>query len=560
MGRPMRVVSVICLVSVLAACAPVAVGPELPRPAQPVATVVTTSTTIPTTTTTLSEAEILATECPAVFCLVYHIDEEAVWSDGEPVSPTDFARTVELLGNPQAGDPLPGYDLVTAVETVDDKTARLLFSEPFGPWQQMFTRLIPAQASGLQVPNVPTNGPFQFAEWVPGDRIVITRDPDWWSETDPLSGDPIGSVARVEFVFIPDPNEMVDALEAGEVDVISARADADLLEDLDGIEEARYVLAPGPFWEHIDFHHEDEMFSQAWVRQVFDMAIDRQKILDRTIRLLDPSADGLDNTVWMAETVNYEGHYSDRYDPAAAEQILVANGCVRDGSFYECGERVMRFVWASTNDDPLRAEIFDSVEEDLAAVGIDIVADLRSPSSFVTRDFLFGGPDVWQLINFSWRSLADPAGSNPTYYCDETDLNVNRYCSPEVAELVRSTETIVDPAARTAAYNEADRLYLEDLAVIPLYQKPNVMAWSSELTGPAPNYTLSTDMWNLATWAGKREIVVALPSEPTSLGALPTGDESANAVLSALMYGAFGMDPAHNHVPALVDSVDFVEG
>jgi ABC-type transport system substrate-binding protein len=219
----------------------------------------------------------------------------------------------------------------------------------------------------------------------------------------------------------------------------------------------------------------------------------------------------------------------------------------------------MSFVWASTNDDPLRREILAQVEADLAAVGIEVVPALRSPSDFVNRDFLFGGPDVWQLINFSWRSRPDPTPADATYFCADSDLNVNRYCSADVEELVRSAERIVDPLQRAAAYNEADRMYLSDLAVIPLYQKLDLLAWSGQMAGLRPNYTSSTDLWNLAAWTGKREIVVALPAEPSSLGALP-GDPSADTVLSSLLYGAFGMDPTHAHRPVLVDSVDFVAG
>jgi peptide/nickel transport system substrate-binding protein len=561
MGKCARLFALLATLLVVG-CSPLAAGPELPRPALPAPTIFT-STTAPSelaTTTTLDEATLLATRCPVVFCLVYHLNEEAVWSDGAPVVAADFARTVEVLADPPAGEALPGYGLVSEVEIIDDKTVRLLFSEPYGPWEGLFARVIPAHSDSLQLPDVPTNGPYRFAEWIPGDRIVLDRDPGWWSDTDRISGEPLGTVAQVTFVFIADTDEMLERLESGDVDVISARADVGLVESLGAIEGVDYRLAAGPFWEHIDFHHDDEMFSQAWVRRAVDLAIDRQKILDRTIRLLDPSAAGLDNTVWMSGTEHYETHYTDRYDPAAAEALLVDNGCVRNGSTYVCGEREMSFVWASTNDDPLRREILQSVREDLAVVGIGVEADLRSPSDFVTRDFLFGGSDVWQLINFSWRSLPEPVAANPTYFCDDSDLNVNRYCSPEVEELVRSTETVVDPARRAATYNEADRLYLEDLAVIPLYQKPELMAWSGELSGLMPNYTTSTDLWNLATWTGKREIVIALPSEPGSLGALPTGDEAANTVMSVLMYGALGMSPSQEHKPLLIDSVDFVEG
>lgn len=560
MGNLPRLTSLLATVLIVS-CSPVATGPELPRPAQPAPRIITTTTPPPSsTTTTLSEEEVLATECPAAFCLVYHIRRDAVWSDGAPVVAADFARTVEVMGRTSTGDSAAGYGLVNEVEIIDDKTVRLLFSEPYGPWETMLTRLIPAHSESLQLPQLATTGPYRFEEWVEGDRIVMSRDPEWWSDAEPISGDPLGTVAQVTFVFIADVEEMLESLESGDVDVISARADLDLVERLNAIEGIDYLLAPGPFWEHIDFHHQDEMFSQPWLREAVDLAIDRQKLLDRSIRLIDPTASGLDNTVWMAGTEHYEAHYADRYDPAAAEQLLVDNGCVREGGAYSCGERELSFVWASTNDDPLRRAILESVQEDLEAVGIEVIADLRTPSDFVTRDFLFGGPDVWQMINFSWRSLPEPVAANPTYFCDDSDLNVNRFCSPEVEELVRSTETMVDPARRAAAYNEADRLYLQDFAVIPLYQKLDLMAWTDEMSGLEPNYTSSSDLWNLASWTGKREIVIALPSEPSNLSALSTGDEAANTVMSILMYGAFGMNPSHEHVPVLVESVDFVEG
>jgi ABC-type transport system substrate-binding protein len=138
-------------------------------------------------------------------------------------------------------------------------------------------------------------------------------------------------------------------------------------------------------------------------------------------------------------------------------------------------------------------------------------------------------------------------------------LNVNRYCSEGVERLVREAERTVDREARAALYNRADRVYLEDVAVIPLYQKLSMLAWSSELSGPEPNFSISTDLWNVASWTGKSSIVVALPGEPTVIDPLSLTDDEANVVLSTLMYGAFGMDPTHSAVPLLVESVDVIE-
>lgn len=559
MGIPRRL-GALTMLALVAACSPIAAGPELPRPSQVVAMAPTSTTTPPITTTTIDPAIVMASECPSVVCLVYRISPEARWSDGEPVVAADFVATVAAHQDPLAADLSPGYDRIAAIDVIDDRTVRVGMNERYGAWEGLFTRLVPAHAPTFDLATLPSSGPFVLEEWTPGDRIVVTRNEDWWSDVDPISGAPLGSVSQIEFVFMPDPDQRIAALEVGEVDVIAVRPDSGMVEELSGVAGVEYVVAPGAFWEHIDFQHEDEMLSQSWVREVFDLAIDRQKAIDRTVRIIDPSAPALDNTIWMTNTVEYEPHYQDRFDPGAAEQLLIDNGCVRDGRLFSCGEREMSFVWASTSDDPDRREILESVSEDLATIGIELVPDLRAPSAFVTRDFLFGGREVWQLINFSWRTGSDPTRGDQTYFCDDSDLNVNRFCSQEVEDEVMAASLEMDPEARAALYNEADRQYLAEKALIPLYQKPVMLAWSAGLDGPVPNYSTSSDLWNVASWTGTDSIVVALAAEPLSLDIRSTADESANMVLSTLLYGAFGMDPMLRHVPVLVESVSVVPG
>jgi peptide/nickel transport system substrate-binding protein len=556
---PARSFKAIAMAFLLAACAPALAGPELPRPLGP--PVVVTTTTVPVTTTTIDPADLMASQCPVEFCLVYEIREGATWSNGAPVTAEDFARTADLFNDPLITTPIRGYELIESVDVIDEDRFRVVFSEPYGAWQQLFSRLIPAGADPGDITALPTTGAFRFIERVPGDRIVVRRDTEWWADADLLSDEPPGTVQEITFVFYPDPEEMLDALEDGVVDVITTRPDVESVERLAGMEEVSHVIAPGPLWEHVDFHHQDPSLSQAWVRRAISLAIDREKILDRTIRLFDPGAPGLGNTVWMLDTIRYEEHYQREFDPAAAEEMLAANGCVRgDDGVWVCDGRRMAFTWASTDGDPARVATFESVREDLEAVGIEIVADFRSPSEFVTREFLFGGPEAWQLINFSWRLGSDPESQNQSYQCGELDLNVNRFCSPEIEELVRSTERITNPEERAAVYNQADTLYLEADAVIPLYQQPILMAWGPAVSGPSPNWSYSTDLWNAASWTGEESIVVALGSEPQTLDPRVTSDESANIVLSMLFYGAHGMTPSHEYVPVLVSSVEVVEG
>lgn len=553
--------SLLVFTVLLGACTPTLSGPPVPRPYISAAPAPTTTTFVESLSTT-GLTEPAAQECVAAVCLVYHIDPDASWADGDPVTAHDFVNTVELNRASTAPRVSPAYSFIGDMEVVDDKTLRVGLTTRHGQWRELFDRVIRAGEAGTSIEQLETSGPFRFVEWAEGDHLTLARDLRWWSETDPVGGGDIGDIARVTFVFIEELQARVDALEAGEVDVIVARPDANTVERLGQIEDVGYVLSPGPFWEHIDFQHDDPVLSSLWAREAIALAIDREEILDRTVRRIDPEAKTLDNTIWMSNSTHYQPHFPVEHDPARAEQLLIDNGCRKGGDgVYVCDGNRLSFVWASTNDDADRAEIFDSVREDLAAIGIELVGDFRSPSAFVTRDFLFGGPERWQMVNFSWRAWPDPASSNATYFCDDVGgLNVNGYCSDEVETLVGSTGSIVDPDERAAVYNQADRLYLEDLAVIPLYQKPDMVAWRGDITGPQPNFGTSSDLWNLASWTGPSSIVVALPNEPTAIDALSTADDNANLILGTLLYGAHGMTPSLERVEVLVDSIEVIEG
>ncbi|MFZ0012653.1 MAG: ABC transporter substrate-binding protein, partial [Acidimicrobiia bacterium] len=245
MGTSVRRATILLAMGLAAACAPVSAGPELPRPAQSVAVAPSTTVPAPTTTTTLDPIAVMTRQCPTAVCLVYRISPEARWSDGSPVAAADFAATVAAHQSPLATEPGPGYDLISAVDILDDRIVRVALREEYGAWQDLFSRLIPAHAESLDVSEMPSTGAFTVEDWAPGDRIVVTREPDWWSDSDPVSGDGLGSVNRIEFVFLPDPEEMVDALAEGSVDVIVARPDQEMVSRINDTAGLQLALSPG---------------------------------------------------------------------------------------------------------------------------------------------------------------------------------------------------------------------------------------------------------------------------------------------------------------------------
>lgn len=528
----------------------------------------TTSTTIEVTTTTPAPSTTTTEPDPCggrPFCVVYEIAAGAVWSDQTPVTSADFVHTLDAVTDPVSGAlEQTGYRLISDIEVIDDKSFVVSFSRIFPAWRTLFDFVLPSHSEmGYLTEGAPVTGPFMLEEWIEGERIVLTRNPLYWPTADPISEDPLGDVQQLIFVFPENVRDQLRQLENGDVDVVNPRPLEWMIDELRTMEQVSFDVVPGAFWEHIDFNHDDPLLGQPWVREAISLAIDRQAILDETVRAVDEDAPTLDSAVFLTNSAHYEANYDHTYAPDLAESILQERFCARDDDrVYNCQGRRMSFLWATTVGDEYRETIYEMVSEDLEEVGIELILQPFTPSELFSSNVFFGGPSVWQMINFSWKGEPDPFLANTTFYCSGDApsgfgmLNVNRYCDETVEGLIRSTEEVVDVRERVAAYNEADALYLADRAIIPLFQKPALLAFDSAFSGPEPNISASTDLWNVSAWSGAETLVMALESEPSQLDPLRPESDSARIILSAMLHGAFGVNPDLEFKPVLLTGAE----
>lgn len=111
------------------------------------------------------------------------------------------------------------YQNVVEIEAIDDYTVRIAIDEPYAPFlanMAMFPVAIVSPAAvekwGDDYGDHPVGtGPFRFASWTKGDRIVLERNPDYWGGA-PRS-------ARIVFRAIPDGRQRLIALEGGAIDI-----------------------------------------------------------------------------------------------------------------------------------------------------------------------------------------------------------------------------------------------------------------------------------------------------------------------------------------------------
>ena len=157
------------------------------------------------------------------------------WHDGKPVTAEDCVASIKRWGARDAmGQKL--MDFVKEFKAVDAKTFTMKLKEPYGlvldslgkpssnvPF--MMPKAVADTDPFKQIDSQIGSGPFIYvnAESKPGEKHVYVKNPKYKPRAEPASGLAGGKVAkvdRVEIVEMPDPQQQVNALIAGEIDLI----------------------------------------------------------------------------------------------------------------------------------------------------------------------------------------------------------------------------------------------------------------------------------------------------------------------------------------------------
>jgi oligopeptide transport system substrate-binding protein len=222
------------------------------------------------------------------------------FSNGRAVTADDFVYSVQRLLSPKTATPvisfwtnLKGADAyfkgkskkLPGVQKVDAHTVRLTLVQP----QKVFINILAmtgsffvprevASKEGKAFGHKPVGtGPFMVKEWVPGQRIVFTRNPYYWKKGKPY-------LDSVVYEFGLEPNVALLKLQKGQLDLLG-----------DGVPPADYPrLAADPKWSkvinkgkvfgliYLSMNTLHSPLSDLRVRQAIAYAVDREKILKLT--------------------------------------------------------------------------------------------------------------------------------------------------------------------------------------------------------------------------------------------------------------------------------------
>ena len=409
--------------------------------------------------------------------------------DGSPFTADDVLFTAERAQDvPNSPSSFGTYLKAKTFKKIDDYTVQVTTERPYPLMPNDLSQIfIVSKKAAMGATTEDYNsgkaaigtGPFKFVEWVPGDRLVLERNDDYWGKKPEWS--------KVVIKPIRSGPARVAALLAGDVDFIDSVPTTDITR-LKG--EPKVTLSQGVsnrvIYLHLDHARDDSPFVKATgggaiknplrdirVRKAISMAINRPAIVERVMEGVAIQAGQLLPEGFFAISPNLK---PEPYDPAAAKKLLADAG-LGDGFELTIHGPNDRYI----ND----ARIAEAIAQMLSRIGI-MTAVETMPKSVYFKRASRGGPDgspEFSFILVGWGAGTGEPSSPLKSLIHTYDKaqgfgasNRGRYSNPKLDKMIEEALATVDDDKRSKLLQMATEMAIDDLAIIPLHYQVNTWA------------------------------------------------------------------------------------
>jgi peptide/nickel transport system substrate-binding protein len=304
-------------------------------------------------------------------------------------------------------------------------------------------------------------GPFMLKEFVPGEKAVFVRNPDFFHEGQPY-------IDETVMYFGIEPSTALMRMEKGELDVLFGdmipAADFPRLMT-DPVYSSWLYEEPSMYTWWLGLNNKMAPLDNVLVRQALNLAIDREKAAKLTA--------GKGKVLWAIYPSTAPGYQPDYkpypYDPEAAKAKLAEAG-VSEGLELEI----------LIGEDPLSATEAQSIQQDLAQVGIKVT--IKQLADTVVYDMIVAG-EGQTYINSWYMIQPDPADLINNLYMTDAGSNQDFYSNPKVDELALQALGEQDREKRLLMYKEIETLLMEDAVHVPLINGISFYMYNPRIQG-----------------------------------------------------------------------------
>ena len=356
--------------------------------------------------------------------------------DGSPFTAKDAADHINRILEPKNKSRSRSFiTSIVGAKIIDDHTLEYTLKHPWEPF-------LGALASPNMVGLIPSHqnveadkqnrspigtGPYKFASWAGGDRIVLERNPDYHRDLK-------RHFDKIVFRILPDTQARFAALKAGEVDIIWTDR-GNTIKAAQKDDTLNVITKPGKGASITFFNASKPPLDDQRVRQALAHAWNQNAILAITwkgTREFAHHALGLDAKC---------DHGYLEYDPKRAKALLADYGTPVN----------LELIHTTT---PRGREFGEMLQQMYKAVGVELKLVPVDQNTLVKKVFT----NDYQISG--WR-IADSADVGPQLFAlsfSDSRYNLTRLKSPELDEVAMAMRTAPNEDARAKGLCDLSRI------------------------------------------------------------------------------------------------------
>jgi peptide/nickel transport system substrate-binding protein len=464
-----------------------------------------------------------------------HLRQGVTWSDGAPFTSADVLFTLQAVFDPRS-ESVVANQLTVAGKPItatapDDHTIVLTYPATSGPGLRLLDALVimpkhkldgalsagtfaKSWDSATPPADLVGTGPFVLREYVPGQRIVLDRNPRYWRKA--ADGTQLPYLDRIVLQVVPDQDAELLRLQSGDSDLtqselrpddyVSARRAED--QGRLKIVELGVGVDADAFWFRLkpEAWKNDPRFafvSKPEFRRAISYAVDREAFaenvfLGAAVPVWGPITPG--NRIWFSPNVLRYPH-----DVNKAKEILKSigledrngNGVVEDAQGHEARFTVItqRGVgWFERGTTELRNQLANvGIALDVAPIDNGALIQRLLSSDY---EAMYFRPllDIDPASNMDfWTSK----GSGHIWNLEEKSPATE--WEARIDTLMAEQASTIDPEKRKAVFNDVQKIFAENLPALYFVAPRIYYAHNARVMGVMPSVQRPPALWSADT-------------------------------------------------------------
>jgi len=396
---------------------------------------------------------------------IFKLRPNAVFHNGEPVTAEDVKYSIELIRDPKSSAYLYAQmQVVSAVKALDAHTVQITLKQPTAPFPLYLAEpeapIISQKTAGANATNWVGAGPFIIQSAEQGTKVVVSKFPRYYEAGLP-------KLSSIQFVAYADDTARVNALEAGNVDIIEYVP----WQSMPSIRSNRKLAlqnTEGPFM-YLIFNVTSGPFRNAQVRRAVGYAIKRQDILSAAFFNQGAVLNGVPIP---SASPYYNKTLADywSYDPEKAKHMIAQAG-------YPHGFSASLLA---TSQYGMHQDTAEVVQQALNSIGLKIT--LKLPD-WPTRLSLGDKGQYDLAVQGSSGDYNDPDFLTPFVSGPPENMRSYGFNDARIDQLLAAGRFTTDVTKRKPIYDKLQQAILEQAPLVGLSWRAQGYALSRSVSG-----------------------------------------------------------------------------